>query len=194
MDKIDEKIVNLKREKKELDNMDINQGVFINDERITFSRQMIYKDQMSIMLPDSFVTMPKKMAQMKYPSELRPQIIKTDYAGMVNFAFNLFLKKIKQEQINGAAKSMKTMIRNMNPANVFFEEELIQKENMVISLFDYKSFAMDQPVYNMVFISSIGENIMQGIFNCAYSISGKWKPIARQVIESMQDLTSSEGK
>lgn len=49
MDKIDEKIVNLKREKKELDNMDINQGVFINDERITFSRQMIYKDQMSIM-------------------------------------------------------------------------------------------------------------------------------------------------
>ena len=27
MDKIDEKIVNLKREKKELDNMDINQGV-----------------------------------------------------------------------------------------------------------------------------------------------------------------------
>lgn len=89
---------------------------------------------------------------------------------------------------------MKTMIRNMNPANVFFEEELIQKENMVISLFDYKSFAMDQPVYNMIYISSIGENIMQGIFNCAYSISGKWKPIARQVIESMQDLTLSEGK
>ena len=86
------------------------------------------------------------------------------------------------------------MDRKISTQGIYSQEELIQKENMVISLFDYKSFAMDQPVYNMIYISSIGENIMQGIFNCAYSISGKWKPIARQVIESMQDLTLSEGK
>lgn len=192
MKELDEEIIELRRKKKEAEFQDISKGVYINNEMFEFKQQVIYEDKMSIMLPVNFVSMPEKMAKIKYPSESRPQIIKTDYSGAVNFTFNLFDTAICPNQIQGACDTMKKIIKNMNPAYIFYEQKTEECRNTVCSFFDYKSYAMDAHVYNLVYVTSIGGKVMQGTFNCRFQDMEQWKNAAIQVKNSILDLTEEK--
>lgn len=67
----------------------IYSGIFIREELFEFEKQVLFEERMSIMLPKKFVDMPLDMAKRKYPMEQRPQIIKTNETGDINFTFNL---------------------------------------------------------------------------------------------------------
>lgn len=187
---MDEEIIELKERKKESIHNNIYEGVYINHHMYEFEKENLFQDSMSIMLPKDFITMPTKMAKIKYPSESRPQIIKTDYSGSINFTFSLFNMPIKENQIEGACKNFKKLLRNLQPSNTFFDEENRTSNGKCISLFDYKSNAVDCQVYNIVYVTSINGNILHGIFNCRYVDMEKWKPIANQVIDSIEEIGS----
>ena len=145
---------------------------------------------MSIWLPESFVDMPSKIARIKYPSEQRPQIIKTDLLGSTNFAFNLFDKPIKPVQMQSAADGMKAILKKVNPANIFYESATEPLGETMLSWFEFKGHGIDTQIYYIVFITSIGGNLMHGIFNCAIADMEAWKNAAFQVIRSIQDKTT----
>ena len=86
----DEKILEYRRRARKEKFSSLETGMYIKDELVTFSEIPLFNDQFTIMLPDSFVDMPSEIAKIKYPSEQRPQIIKTSMDTTINFAFNLF--------------------------------------------------------------------------------------------------------
>lgn len=146
---------------------------------------------MSILLPVSFVDMPQKIARLKYPSEQRPQIIKTDLLGSTNFAFNLFDKAIKPVQMQSAADGMKSILKKVNPANIFYESGTEPLGETMLSWFEFKGHGIDTQIYYIVFLTSIGGKLMHGIFNCAVADMEAWKEAAFQVIRSIQDRTEN---
>ena len=191
MDFNDQDVLELKRQQLKEEYCDVKTGYYIKGEVVKFEEQIIYPEKMSIFLPEGFITMPAKIAKVKYPSEYRPQVIKTDDAGIVNMTFNLFNRPIKPGQIVGACDTLKKGIRNMNPANIFYEERTLEFEDTVCHCFDYKSYAMDSPIYNIVYVTSIGGIVLQGSFNCLFKEMNDWREAAFQMIGTIKDLTKA---
>ena len=166
-------------------------GLIVKGEKIEFQDTPLFQEKMSILLPVSFVDMPQKIARLKYPSEQRPQIIKTDLLGSTNFAFNLFDKAIKPVQMQSAADGMKSILKKVNPANIFYESGTEPLGETMLSWFEFKGHGIDTQIYYIVFLTSIGGKLMHGIFNCAVADMEAWKEAAFQVIRSIQDRTEN---
>ena len=96
MDFLDEKIMEMRRQEKQKELNIREDGLIVKGEKIEFQDTTLFQEKMLILLPTSFVDMPQKIARLKYPSEQRPQIIKTDLLGSTNFAFNLFDKAMSR--------------------------------------------------------------------------------------------------
>ena len=96
MDFLDEKIMEMRRQEKQKELNIREDGLIVKGEKIKFQDTTLFQEKMLILLPTSFVDMPQKIARLKYPSEQRPQIIKTDLLGSTNVAFNLFDKAMSR--------------------------------------------------------------------------------------------------
>lgn len=184
---MDEEIIKLRNKNKKI--YDLQNGVHIKGEFIEFELCKLFEDRMQIFLPKTFVDMPEKIAKMKYPSQQRPQVIKTDLLGSTNFSFSLFNQKVKNEELHEVAKTFEVIIKKANPANVFYGRNTENFGNLRLSWFDFKGYAMDHQIYYIYYVTSIGGNLLHGIFNCIISDVEVYKEVAFLVIRSIQDLS-----
>jgi len=166
MDYLDERIIELRRQEK-LKHSDIEKdGIVVHGEKILFQETSLFQGKMCLLLPATFVDMPLKLARLKYPSEQRPQIIKTNLLGSTNFAFNLFQQPIQAEQMQSAADGMKRILKNINPSHIFYDSGTEPLGATSLSWFDFKGYGIDTQIYYVVFLTSIDGNLMHGTFNC----------------------------
>ena len=63
MEFLDEQIIELRRKEKATSEDIHGDGITINGELLTFKETLLFKDKMSIWLPESFVDMPSKIAR-----------------------------------------------------------------------------------------------------------------------------------
>ncbi len=184
---LDETILEIKRQKDKEENINIEEGVYIKNEYVEFEEIKLFDESMGILLPKSFIDLPDTMKKIKYPSEQRPQIIKTSLDTSVNFGFSLLPLPIRNEQTKNAIKQFKIVLKKVNPSYVFYDlkEEKIGKKT--ISWFDFKSYGVDFPMYNIMYIIPIRNKVMYGIFNCLYKDIDEWKDYAFQVIKTIKE-------
>ncbi len=186
MDYMDEEIIKMRRAEKNDEFKDIKTGVYIKDVFTEFEREEIFEKKLSILLPQSFVTMPEPMAKVKYPSEQRPQVIKTSLDTAVNIGFSLLNAPLKEEHLEDTLKYFKRAMKNMNPAMNFYEEKLIEVENMKLRYFTFKSYGMDSPMFNIMFIAPYKGAMLHGIFNCLFTEREQWEDYALQMLSSFE--------
>ena len=191
MDFLDKKIIEMRRKEAQKELNIREDGLIINGEQIDFQETPLFHEKMTILLPATFVDMPQKIARIKYPSEQRTQISKTELLGSTNFAFNLFDKAIKPAQMKSAADGMKSILKKVNPANIFYESGTEPLGETMLSWFEFKGHGIDTQIYYIMFLPSIGGKLLHGIFNCAVADMEAWKEAAFQVIRSIQDRTEN---
>lgn len=162
-------------------------GIYINDEVVHFTAAKILDERAEAMLPDTFVDMPANLARLKYMSEQRPQIIKTSLDTTVNFTFSLYGIELPEEEIDSTIHQFKNLIQKVNPACVF--DEIVTEKEQGVGWFDFKSFGVDEQIYNIMYVKPIGGRLLHGVFNCMYRDMAEWKDAAIQVIYSVRDLT-----
>lgn len=162
-------------------------GIYINDEVVHFTAARILDERVEAMLPDTFVDMPANLARLKYMSEQRPQIIKTSLDTAVNFTFSLYGIELPEEEIDSTIHQFKNLIQKVNPACVF--DEIVAEKEQGVGWFDFKSFGVDEQIYNIMYVKPIGGRLLHGVFNCMYRDMAEWKDAAIQVIYSVRDLT-----
>ena len=162
-------------------------GIYINDEVVHFTAAKILDERAEVMLPDTFVDMPANLARLKYMSEQRPQIIKTSLDTTVNFTFSLYGIELPEEEIDSTVHQFKNLIQKVNPACVF--DEIVAEKEKGVGWFDFKSFGVDEQIYNIMYVKPIGGRLLHGVFNCMYRDMAEWKDAAIQVIYSVRDLT-----
>lgn len=191
MEFFDENIVELRRKLKSAHN-DIYGDFYVDGEKIEFEEVLLFNNKLSIMLPKNFVDMPLKIAQIKYPSAQRPQIIKTNLLGSINFTFSLFDTKVPSEQMEATANEMKALLKRINPALIFYENGNESIGSASLSWFDYKGYGIDSQIYYINYLTSIDNKLLMGAFNCMIPDKEAWGEAAHQVICSIRDLTMSE--
>lgn len=183
----DEKILEYRRRARNEKYNTLETGMYINNELMLFSEVELFNNQVSIKLPDSFVDMPLGLAKIKYPSEQRPQIIKTNLDTTVNFSFNLFNTRIKDDEIADATTQFKDIIARLNPAYVFYHF-VIEGEPRKIGWFDFKSYCVDANVYNVVYLTRVKNKLLHGMFNCLYKDAVEWQDVLLQIMKSIQEV------
>lgn len=186
MEYIDEKIIPLKMEQKELIPMSLETGYYINGILEKFIRTELFEEKLTAILPASFVDMPMQIRELKYPSSARPQRIKTNLEGNVNFAFSI-LDNPGSLSGKEAANNFRMVLSRTNPAMNFYEfvtEDT--QEGMEVTCFDFTSFGMDDQIYHQMCLAADKGKIIQGVFCCPERSRYDWKDAAKEVFLNLE--------
>ncbi len=190
MDHLDEQFLELKQQQQKLERMKITNGeVELQGKKLKFVDVTFFEEKMQMRIPESFTDMPLEIARIKYPAEQRPKIIKMNEDGSINITLGLYPEMLKKEAVQECIDTLQTVIERMNPANRFFEKQVLVEEQLTVGYFDYKSNALDSDLYNIMFVTPIAGKTMLGTFNCKMSDKDDWSILARQMIMSIKDLS-----
>jgi hypothetical protein len=178
--------INQHEETENKTNQSIYEGVTIGNTYYRFEETPFFEGRLMLQVPAGFIDMPDDVAQIKYPSGSRPQIIRTDLTGSINITLSLLGGGIREEQIGEVRDGIKRVIKSVNPSHLFFEEGIAKANGKSVGFFTFKSAAIDMPLYNLMFIMEIEQRILMGNFSCPYSQYKEWQPIARQIMQSVR--------
>jgi hypothetical protein len=182
----DEEVISAMHIKRREEYGNIEEGLYIQNSLTLFHKVLLFEDKLSVMLPNEFVIMLPELIGTKYISEKKPDVIYTSLDGSVNFSFNLLVTSPGERDMSYAVNMLKTMIKNMNPAYVFFEDKTIESvAGNSISLIQFKSYGIDEAAYNIIYLLSIDKYIIQGAFNCRYNDMDEWKRAAFEVMKTI---------
>jgi len=141
---------------------------------------------LKIQIPTNFIDMPDEFVRAKYPSSDRPQIIKTDDTGSINITLNIVSQNMEDQQIPEVKEGLKNLLKRFNPSYLFLEEGVETIEQKTVGFFEFKSPTFDDPLFNLMFLIELNHNVMMGVFNSLYSQHRPWRPIARQIMQSIR--------
>lgn len=189
MDKrADEKILDFlneveKREAKK----DICSGpVKIGNRYYEFEEIEFFDKKLKIYIPKDFEDMPMEARQIKYPSGSRPEIIKSNEDGSIAITLNIIDSPLDEERVEELKDGMKMIIKKTNPANVFYEDGIVEVKCKNIGFFEFKSSAIDDFLYNLMFFLEFQEKTLMGTFSCLYKDYKDWRDVAFQVIKTIK--------
>lgn len=186
MDEKIRKVINQVEEQERYSSQNIYDGIVIHDKPYIFHEVGFFENKLTLQIPTNFVDLPAELAKIKYPSSDRPQIIKTDETGTINITLNRIPNNICDEQIPEIKEGIKSILQRLNPSYLFYEEGVERIAEKPISFFEFKSPTLDDSVFNLMFFVELEHDVMMGVFNCPFSQHLSWRPIARQIMQSLR--------
>ncbi|NFR85742.1 hypothetical protein FDE85_02870 [Clostridium botulinum] len=189
MDKrVDEKILDFinSAEEKELRKDICNGPVKIGKRYYEFDESEFFEENVKIYIPKDFADMSLAARKLKYPSESRPEIIKCNEEGNICITLNVINSPLDEESVEKLKDGMKVIIRKTNPSNVFYEDGVLEVDSKNIGFFEFKSYAIDDSLYNIMFFLEFEGKTLMGTFSCIYNECKEWREIAFQVIKTIR--------
>ncbi|WP_432665086.1 hypothetical protein R9X47_02330 [Wukongibacter baidiensis] len=188
MEFTDEKIVEMiKAEKRLREKKSIkDKAIRVKDKLYEFEEKSFYEDKLYMTIPKDFEDMTQEAKAIKYPYIQRPEIIKTNLEGSVDITFNRIDQDITEDLVEELTMGMKDMTKRMNPSNLIFSHGIRKASDKNIGFFDFKSSAIDEPIYNVMFFLEFEEKVLMGKFACLYRDYKAWRDVAFQMIESIR--------
>lgn len=188
MEYIDEQILAMRQREREKKHTTLETGIYVNKKLIEFHLEQLFDHRIELMLPVTFIDMPELVANIKYPSQYRPPVIKTSLDGTVNFTFNIF--DIKVEGSGGLEEVVahfQAVLKQVNPAIKIFNYDEVLCENRSFRFFSYKSYGIDMQLYNLMCVTPIEDQVLQVCFNCVYNDYELWEDIAKQIFLTIRE-------
>ncbi|NFH70248.1 MULTISPECIES: hypothetical protein [unclassified Clostridium] len=187
-ERVDEKILDFinEAEEKELRKDITNGPVKIGKRYYEFEESEFFDEALKIYIPKDFNEMSLAARKLKYPSESRPEIIKCNEKGNICITLKKINNPLEEENVEKLKNGMKVIIRKTNPANVFYEDGVLEVDCKNIGFFEFKSYAIDDSLYNIMFFLEFEGKTLMGTFSCLYKECQEWREIAFQVIKTIR--------
>ncbi|WP_253199167.1 hypothetical protein [Clostridium gasigenes] len=99
---------------------------------------------------------------------------------------NIIDSPLDEERVGELKDGMKNIIRKVNPSNVFYEDGVFEVDSKNIGYFEFKSSAIDDFLYNLMFFLEFEEKTLMGTFSCLYKKYEDWRDVAFQVINTIR--------
>ncbi|MBD5462382.1 MAG: hypothetical protein HDR24_04890 [Lachnospiraceae bacterium] len=139
----------------------------------------------SLRVPEEFERADAKRASCLFWSEKRPPVILTTSKGREGLTFQFFNGEVEGESLLECSKMIKQLIEQLDGRCVFYSAG----EESETVWFDYKSFAENECVYNLVFLFQTSTRKVLGTFFCLFEEYDKWKP---QVLKLLKTIKTKE--
>ena len=184
----DKQIIPLKVRSSEAESMSLDTGYYIEGRLETFSKGQYFDDLLSIHIPESFIDMPDEIKEIKYPTNFRPEIIKTNLAGDVNLSISL-LKVGEDMEIKTLVTDLKNLLAKAHTGIKFFEYDELEKEGCVkMYCFDFIIPGIDERIYHKTGLGKIGRETVQVMFNCREPLSWTWKKAVNDILQNIKPV------
>ncbi len=193
--RVDEKILDFlnEAEKREAKKNICSGPIKIGNRYYEFEEKEFFDEKFKLYIPKDFEDMPMEARKLKYPSESRPQIIKSNEDGSITFTLNIIDSQLDEERVVELKNGMMNIIKKTNPANVFYEDGVLEVEAKNVGYFEFKSSAIDEFVYNLMFFLEFEEKTLMGTFSCLYKDYQEWREVAYQVINTVRVIKEEKG-
>ena len=193
--RVDEKILDFinATEEKEA-RKDIRNGpIKIGDRYYEFEETEFFEEKLKMYIPKDFEDMSIPARKFKYPSENRPEIIKCNEKGNTCITLKIINSPLDEESVRKLKDGMKVIIKKTNPANVFYEDGVLEVDSKNIGFFEFKGYAIDDSLYNLMFFLEFEGKTLMGTFSCIYKECQEWRDIAFQVINTVKVVKEDKG-
>jgi hypothetical protein len=194
-ERVDEKILDFINEVEKAEaRRDIKNGpIKIVDRYYEFEEKDFFDEKLKMFIPKDFEEMSEAARKLKYPSENRPDIIKCNEKGNTCITLKIINSPLDEEKVAKLKDNMKVVIKRTNPANVFYEDGVLEVDSKNIGFFEFKGFAIDDSLYNLMFFLEFEKKTLMGTFSCLHSESKEWREIAFQIIKTIRIIEEEKG-
>ena len=181
----DKQIIPLKVRTSEAEAMSLDTGYYIEGRLETFSKGQYFDDLLSIYIPKSFIDMPDEIKEIKYPTNFRPEIIKTNFAGDVNLSISL-LKVGEDMEIKTLVTDFRNLLAKAHNGIKFLEYDEFDNDCCVkMYCFDFIIPGIDERIYHKTGLGKIGRETVQVMFNCREPLSWTWKKAVNDILQNI---------
>ena len=181
----DKQIIPLKVRSSEAEAMSLDTGYYIEGRLETFSKEQYFDKLLSIYIPESFIDMPDEIKEIKYPTNFRPEIIKTNLAGDVNLSISL-LKVSEDTEVKTLVTDFKSLLSKAHNGIKFLTYDELEKEGCVkMYCFDFIIPGIDERIYHKTGLGKIGRETVQVMFNCREPLSWTWKKAVNDILQNI---------
>ena len=184
----DKQIIPLKVRSSEAEAMSLDTGYYIEGRLETFSKEQYFDKLLSIYIPESFIDMPDEIKEIKYPTNFRPEIIKTNLAGDVNLSISL-IKVSEDTEVKTLVTDFKNLLSKAHTGIKFLEYDELEKEGCVkMYCFDFIIPGIDERIYHKTGLGKIGRETVQIMFNCREPLSWAWKKAVNDILQNIKPV------
>lgn len=175
------------REKQE-EQLVADKDIIIGGKKIALHREILFDGKCSILLPEMMMDMDYVSKMVRYRSQNRPQIIKTDYESGATITFSLLSGDdiSESDNLSFILEKMRSDIKKIWKQNVFYDEGKILADGLYVVWMDFKAFCLDGSLYVMLFIFHTETQTVLGNFNCSFSQYDIWKAAVLKLLATVQ--------
>ncbi|MFJ5789265.1 hypothetical protein ACIP9G_04195 [Lysinibacillus sp. NPDC093197] len=200
MNFMDEEIIEMTkhaRQKKRTENIenqllqtDVVKGIkagqlTIEDEIIEFAELRFYDNQIRMSIPTTFEEMETDLKDIKYPSSRRPDYIYTSVSTSINVTMKIMEQQLQEEELEDFTETMMTILQKLQPDAEMLDIGMKEVNGLQIGYFDFISKALDNKIYNLMFLFIAGDNVATGSVNCLKKEMNIWQPVAYGMLETI---------
>lgn len=193
-ERVDEKILDFINavEKAEARKDIRNSPIKIVDRYYEFEEKDFFNAKLKMFIPKDFEDMQLEVRKLNYPPENGPDIIKCNEKGDTRITLRIFEKQLDEDNVETFKYGVKESIKNNDPVNVFFEEGVLEVDSKNIGFFEFKSYTIYEPLYNLMFFLEFENKALMGTFSCPYDEYEEWREIAFQVIKTIRVIKEGD--
>lgn len=175
------------REKQD-EQLQADKEIIIGGKRLALHREILFDGKCSILLPEIMIDMDYLNKRVRYRSQNRPQIIKTDYESGATITFSLLSGDDMAEvgDISSQLEKMRNDIRKIWKQNVFYDKGEILANELSVVWMDFKAFCLDGGLYVMLFIFNTETQTVLGNFHCSFPQYDIWKAAVLNLLATVQ--------
>ena len=183
---VDEEILAIKKSVEDNSLASLKEGYYVSAKLETFTKAPYFNDTVSIYTPSSFIDMPDEIKEIKYPTNFRPEIIKTNLAGDINLSFSL-LEEGDNADVETLASDFVNILSKAHKGIKFLDSRKLNKEGCIeMYCFDFILPGIDEKIYHMIGMGKAGKKIIQTIFNCSESSANAWKKAVTDIFQTIE--------
>ena len=183
---VDEKIIPIKVSNTDEPHQSLEEGYYISGRLETFSREKYFEGLVSAYVPDSFINMPDEVKEIKYPTNFRPDIIKTNLSGDIDLSFSL-LTNVEKIDVEVMAVDFINILRKSHKGVKLGDLNYLSKEGFIeMRYFDFTLMGVDERLYHLIAMGEVNEKVLQVSFNCRENDIYKWQRAVMDIVGSIE--------
>ena len=168
--------------------------VHIDDKEVAFERREIPKIGIALQMPVSFEFLEGEMKEAIYPFGNPPTNVYADLTIPFQITLNKTTHTVPEEGIPAFMKMTAKLLENNGPKVRILSNGVVKIHEHDVGIMEVASRAVDCNVYNVMFYLVIENTLVIGSINFATKYSKRMMPIAKEILDSIEQLNDLEEK
>lgn len=191
---LDERLVMLRRCQIKKKYYNSVTGMYVGEELLHF-QEMGLPGNGTVKIPENFSRMEPGLAQRKYPSVNRPQLILSNPGGTVNITFNIYeILEEDTSSVEDMLDSFKRIVQTAQPSVTFAGRGSMETGGCQRGWLEFKSVSLDGRIYNLLSLTRLCRCSVLGMFNCPDQEMVSWRPVFLEVAATIVEKEEKENE